>query len=147
MPYKDPARKKASGKLWWKRNRKEQLIRLRLRYRTHRKEHLKQTLAYYYAHRATSLPKHQKYRRKLRTEVLEKLGNKCCKCGFLDWRALQVDHKRGGGYNARKQKEKGYIALHRNVLKHGSKKYQLLCANCNWIKRWTNKEFGGVKRK
>ena len=26
-----------------------------------------------------------------------------------------------------------------------SGKYQLLCANCNWIKRHKNKEFGGPK--
>ena len=27
------------------------------------------------------------------------------------------------------------------------KKYQLLCANCNWIKRFENKEWGGAPKK
>ena len=38
-----------------------------------------------------------KIRYKRRLKILKFLGNKCIKCGFNDWRALQVDHVNGGG--------------------------------------------------
>lgn len=82
------------------------------------------------------------YLRKLRQSVLEALGGKCQKCGFEDKRALQIDHINGGG--SKERKEKGFGGnFHKHVLKSfmaNEQKYQLLCANCNWIKRFENKE-------
>ena len=70
---------------------------------------------------------------KKRLEVILALGNICCRCGFSDIRALQIDHINGGGSKERKTKSgKSYLY---HVLKDLSK-YQLLCANCNWIKRY-----------
>src|SRR3990167_3657310 len=37
-----------------------------------------------------------------RSVVLDVLGNKCSRCGFSDKRALQIDHKNGGGALERK---------------------------------------------
>lgn len=75
----------------------------------------------------------------LRKEVLEKLGNKCLKCGYSeDWRALQVDHINGGGGEERRKINT--INLYKKVLKEGSLYYQLLCANCNWIKKYEQNE-------
>ena len=77
----------------------------------------------------------------IRLEILALLGNKCVRCGFSDPRALQVDHINGNG---NKQIEKfttcSYYRFVLNQLKAGSKDYQLLCANCNWIKRCENNE-------
>ncbi len=83
----------------------------------------------------------REYLRKLRLATIEALGGKC-KCGFSDVRALQIDHINGGGSKERKNRTfKGNF--HNHVLRSflaGENKYQLLCANCNWIKRFENKE-------
>lgn len=68
--------------------------------------------------------------------ILE-LGGGCCKrCGFSDPRALQVDHVNGDGWLERKKKVVVRV-LPDNLIIQGFRegKYQLLCCNCNWIKR------------
>jgi len=68
--------------------------------------------------------------------MLYRLGMKCVRCGFEDVRALQIDHIVS-------------TAPHRinpvTVLNSDKKKFdetfQLLCANCNWIKRYENGEY------
>jgi hypothetical protein len=92
------------------------------------------------AYRMVSL----KYSKKLKTKAFTLLGGKCVNpynlphpdwCNY--WRCLQVDHKNGGG---RKEKKKlGTNGIYNRVLKH-PEEYQLLCSNCNWIKRYENKE-------
>lgn len=67
---------------------------------------------------------------KLRLKVLTHLGGKCSECGFDDVRALQVDHVNGGG-----SKDRALFAG-----REGNEKYQILCANCNWIKKYVNGE-------
>ncbi|HMG18727.1 MAG TPA: hypothetical protein VK573_08385 [Gemmatimonadales bacterium] len=72
--------------------------------------------------------------------MLDALGGKCVKCGFADWRALQVDHVKGGG-----RQDRGRTG-NRNqwfkIVMAARDKYQLLCANCNWIKRYERGEHG-----
>lgn len=77
--------------------------------------------------------------RQKRQKVIAHLGGRCCRCGFDDWRALQVDHINGGGVAERKL-ARSSDALWRLVLADKNGKYQLLCANCNWIKRYENGE-------
>ena len=78
---------------------------------------------------------------KLKAEVFTILGGKCVRCGFSDWRALQIDHINGHGNQERKwERSAGGRQFYRRILKSlkdgtGKDKYQLLCANCNWIKR------------
>lgn len=82
----------------------------------------------------------RKYRKNIRIKIFELLGNKCIRCGETDWRCLQVDHVNNDGYNERK-KIRGSWAYYKHILekiKLGSKDYQLLCANCNWKKRYEN---------
>lgn len=89
-------------------------------------------------------------RLKIRGKIIELLGGKCSNpnCavpnGMTDKRCLQIDHIKGSG-----KKERNKFGSSANLLRHilkklkaGSKDYQLLCANCNWIKRWENKEWG-----
>lgn len=83
------------------------------------------------------------YRRRKRAEAMALLGGKCTRCGFADPRALQFDHINGGGVaDIRKFSTNGA----RKVLKDSSR-FQLLCANCNWIKRAENNEHGGAHPK
>lgn len=82
------------------------------------------------------------YLRKKRLELLELLGNMCIRCGFNNVLALQIDHINGGG--SKERKELGFSgSFYSNVVRsvlNKENKYQLLCANCNWIKRHENKE-------
>lgn len=84
----------------------------------------------------------KEYLRKTRNAVVEALGGACKHCGFLDKRALQIDHVNAGG--SKERKERAYKgSFHKHVLQSflaGENKYQLLCANCNWIKRFENDE-------
>lgn len=78
-------------------------------------------------------------KRNRRLYILEIIGgSKCAKCRFSDVRALQIDHINGGG-NKERDLAKSHFAYLTNVLKN-PKKYQILCANCNWIKRYESKE-------
>lgn len=77
-------------------------------------------------------------------QIFKMLGNKCARCGETDWRVLQIDHVNGGGTQERliEGKRRGnafYRWIYLQIL-NGSKKYQLLCANCNWKKRYENEE-------
>jgi hypothetical protein len=72
-----------------------------------------------------------------RLKVIEHLGGKCKRCGFDDIRALQIDHTNGGGIKDRAGLMYGFW---KKVFLDTSGKYQLLCANCNVIKRIENGE-------
>jgi hypothetical protein len=101
--------------------------------------------------------------RKLTRELQEKLGGRCSNpdCGWrnndgtigcTDVRALQFDHVRGGGSAELRQGYGGGLAhLYRirtdikyAELTNQRSDYQLLCANCNWIKRNENREALGA---
>lgn len=66
----------------------------------------------------------------------------CVKCGFDDYRALQIDHINGNGAKHRRELGTNYLYtwLRKNGYPEG---FQVLCANCNWIKRDENHESKG----
>ncbi|KKK80424.1 hypothetical protein LCGC14_2823640 [marine sediment metagenome] len=80
---------------------------------------------------------------RVRVRALMFLGGCCARCGFRDMRSLNIDHVNGNG---RKEKHE-----HRNIHLRGlwlvqraleePGRYQVLCANCNSIKRCENKEY------
>jgi len=72
-----------------------------------------------------------------RNKVFTALGNKCINCGFEDKRALQIDHINGGGIADRKRKGGHTYMFYKQILSESDFKenYQILCANCNWIKK------------
>jgi len=76
---------------------------------------------------------------KIRAKVYGALGGKCVRCGFSDPRALQVDHIFGDGEKDRQKMS--WPAFYRHVLEALGSKYQLLCANCNQIKKHEKREF------
>lgn len=74
------------------------------------------------------------------------LGNKCTRCDWTDIRALQIDHINGDGYKYRQRSPTtgkklcpGLGNIYTQIIE-GSSDYQILCANCNWIKRVENGE-------
>lgn len=76
----------------------------------------------------------------LKLEIYSMLGGKCLKCGYIG-PALQIDHVNGNGRkeNSHMNVYYYYLLVKKSILA-GEKKYQLLCANCNWEKRLQNKE-------
>jgi hypothetical protein len=86
----------------------------------------------------------------LKESVFVKFGTKCANpaCQWLnsdgsrgckDRRCLQIDHVNNDGYSDRRAKLSRHLFL-RKVLADEIGAYQLLCANCNWIKRFENEE-------
>lgn len=77
-------------------------------------------------------------------EVLTHYGNgklACVRCGFLDIRALSIDHIDGGGSEHTKRIKKVGFNFYRYLQKHSYPTgYQTLCMNCQWIKRIENGE-------
>jgi hypothetical protein len=82
-----------------------------------------------------------RYYWRARNNVIKALGNKCAKCGYSDARALQVDHVNGGGVRERKLNGWAPTKFYNDIAENPDPtKWQLLCANCNWIKRHENQE-------
>lgn len=73
----------------------------------------------------------------IRDQVFTLLGEVCSHCGFADRRALQIDHVNGGGT---KELRSLGSAVNKKILSCNGAGYQILCANCNWIKRYTHCE-------
>lgn len=88
----------------------------------------------------------RKQRQRIRLSIIEFYGGKCVKCGITDWRVLQVDHINGGGCVERK-KYNGSTGLYYNYKLINTNPdlcrntRQLLCANCNTIKKVDNGEY------
>ncbi len=81
----------------------------------------------------------KEYRKRFKKAIFDILGNKCVKCGFTDERALQIDHINGNGHQDRKEKGDYYGRILKELTTIPDK-YQLLCSNCNWIKKFENDE-------
>ena len=86
----------------------------------------------------------REYARKLRQRVLLKYGSRCARCGFTDIRALQLDHINGYGNQHRKQMRQRRI--YQMSLENNDKMFQLLCANCNSIKKYAEDPHNRVGR-
>lgn len=90
------------------------------------------------------------HRYRVRQEIFELLGGaRCVHCGYdKDWRCLQIDHIHGGGKKDSRTSGgttnlwsfRRWLSAHQEDAKHV---YQVLCANCNWIKRFENGEQPG----
>lgn len=77
----------------------------------------------------------------LKERVFEALGRVCVRCGFSDPRALQIDHIHGGGHRLRlASRTRSMVSHMAAILRHPDVRaeFQILCANCNWIKAHEN---------
>ena len=75
----------------------------------------------------------------MRARAIESIGGPLCVgCGLTDVRVLTIDHRAGGGTQHRRDVVSSH-GLYKAVLEDPSK-YQVLCHNCNWIKRHENDE-------
>ena len=63
-------------------------------------------------------------------------GRVCVKCGFNDIRALQIEHRNGGGNKEYKEIGSWSVYIYYiNNPKEANNILQVYCANCNWIKK------------
>ena len=80
----------------------------------------------------------------LRDKIIAHRGGRCEQCGFNDHRALQIDHVAGDGAADHDVKRgPGYYIRVLTSMLAGEGRYQILCANCNWIKAHTE---GSIRR-
>lgn len=70
----------------------------------------------------------------------------CRRCGYADPRALQIDHVYGGGTKEGLGRQAFSRGIYNKVrARFASGELQILCANCNWVKRSENRELQIVK--
>jgi hypothetical protein len=119
----------------WKEKYKSDSI-----FREYKREY---TRIYQFTHRVECREYAKKCNLKRRFEIFKDLGTKCIRCGETDWRCLQIDHVNGNGAKERHKFPTNSASYYLHILKQleeGSKEYQILCANCNWRKRYENNE-------
>lgn len=137
---------KASQEKWIKNNQDKVKLAIKRRNNSpeskiYKRKHLENNRVQYRIRR-------REREHKQRMRIIELFGGKCVRCGFSDWRALQVDHINGGGNKERESFNRcAYLKHIENLSEEERKsKYQLLCANCNYIKRFENKEWGNYEK-
>lgn len=152
--YKSSPQKIAYMKMYRKKHRARLILEMREYYQKNKDKFLKKKhedfvriyrtdAQYREQKRAYGRNRHKKFKQLL----LDYFGGKCVRCGFSDVRALQVDHVFGDGYKLRKFEPKTQNPTTRlKYIKQYPERYQLLCANCNWIKRVENEEAGSGDR-
>lgn len=159
MVFKTTDEVRARRRAYYYSHQKESIERARTWYQANRGRAKKRQNAYNAAHvkeykiskrrwRLANLEKVKKRRHEvylktyplLRQSVYDKLGRKCRRCGIDDTRVLCIDHVNGGGKKERETLSP-YTLLKR-VLSDETNAYQILCQNCNWIKRHENREWG-----
>jgi hypothetical protein len=146
----DPEKKREYDKRYREKNREKVLAYYREYNASRRAKKRKYNQAYMddpkkaEKKRAYDRQYNRRRRAKQRQDIFDALGGaKCARCGFDDIRALQIDHVLGNGYEERKlyptttQYYKKILA----AIVEGSEDYQVLCANCNQIKRYIQREW------
>ena len=93
---------------------------------------------YLETHRSEVNKKQRDLKKRLKAEVLKQYGEFCRRCGFSDYRALQIDHINNDGAKERRTlggKDFSGHRFYRWLKSRGwPEGYQTLCANCNTIK-------------
>ena len=130
-------------KAYYERHKEEIKIKARKEYAKH-PEKFRERVAKSVKKYPDRLPNYQReWQHKYRQALMNILGYKCVKCGYNeDKRILQIDHIHGHGNQDRKNKG-GLVRFYRYYTIHPNEvreKLQILCPNCNWIKRMDEKQ-------
>jgi hypothetical protein len=138
---RQPERAREIDQKYRKNHREEERIRSLSYYHNHRDEQVKRMRKFREEHRKKWSKYQREWAHKLRIKAIEKLGGKCIRCGESDWRCLQFDHINGGGTKEHETNHR-YRFLE-DIIAGKRKDIQLLCANCNWKKKYDNNEVAG----
>jgi len=149
MSHKTKEARREYQRKWREQNKEKDRERSRRFYAQHKEERRLQAKIYRNTNRDKFREQvrnsHHIRRFKLRNEVINLLGSKCANCGYSsNIHALQIDHINGKGREDRRQfkgsQERFYNYVIEYIKQGQNNKYQILCANCNAIKRIENKE-------
>lgn len=132
---------KETHRVWkreWRKKNPEKVKAQRIKHASYMRNYYK---IYYPANQKSISARQRAIRKKRLQFIIDFFGGKCIKCGFSDIRALQMDHKNGRKYGEQRigNIDSRYKFV-RDFPEETRIKYQLLCANCNWIKRDENNE-------
>jgi hypothetical protein len=72
-------------------------------------------------------------KKRIKDAVFAKYGTACTRCGFKDVRALTLDHVLNNG--AKERAEIGERGVYKRAIEGHESEYQILCMNCQFIKR------------
>ncbi len=145
MPHKDIEKKRAAGrKTYWKH--REKYLETSRQYRLEHKEQRREAHLRYYRENKDKIKLYWRgFIFKLKTEVLTHYGNgnfACVKCGESRPACLSIDHINGDGAKHRKATGRQATDMYRWLKQNDYPKgFQTLCMNCQWIKRFENREF------
>ncbi|WP_157368697.1 hypothetical protein [Zavarzinella formosa] len=93
-------------------------------------------------YRKAHLKRQSRYTEKNKEIVMSNYSNgaMCCShCGYDNMLALSIDHVNGGGCKHRQEINKNFYSwLRKNGFPEG---YQVLCMNCQFVKRHKNNEW------
>ena len=87
--------------------------------------------------------KNRQYRKRDRLIILKHYSPDlvCQRCGFSDIRALSIDHINGGGGKHMRDNRIEGSGFYRWIIRNNfPKEFQVLCMNCQWIKKQENNE-------
>jgi hypothetical protein len=135
----------ARSRAWYGKNRAKALRYRRTRYLANREEIMEKQKLYVQKNLSWISKRVSDHKRKMKLAVKMYLGGRCRCCGEREPEFLTIDHVRGGGFKVKnkhgfRRNEVYYWEIYR-AMRAGrsvSKKYQLLCSNCN-----LSKHFGG----
>jgi len=122
-------------------------------YLRHRAEIIQRNKEYNRLHKQARTEHYWQYRAQLKSEVLTHYGNgklACVKCGYdKHLAALSLDHVNSSGAEHRRIVGTGggrpfYVWLKNNGFPEG---YQTLCMNCQFIKKFEDREYGSINKK
>lgn len=83
----------------------------------------------------------------MRNALIAALGGECAECGYnKNIRGLVVDHRHGDGHIDRKRIGGKIARYYASRLDEAREKLQVLCATCNQIKAYENREHNRSRR-
>ncbi len=146
---KDRERIRSRQKLYYQTHKAQIQKQKTLHYQSHKREMNTKSLAYLHDNpeKLTQFRiKQKEHNERLKIEVLTHYGNgkfACVKCGENRFPCLSIDHIEGNGAEHRLSSKgmmgsKIYRWLKANNYPEG---YQTLCMNCQWVKKYENKEY------
>ena len=126
----------ATQRAWREANKERFTAAMRAWREANREKHRATKRAWREANKKRVAGYRRDWRRKLKWEVIEKLGGVCACCGEARLEFLTVDHVRGDGAEHRRHVGSGGSSqrVHAAIKREGypRDKYRVLCINCNF---------------